>query len=79
MIHQDRDNNWRDLCQMAATEEDPDKLTVLVAEIISALDERNRKSGPRIQNEKNSREDSFPKLSPVGQPKDQSCESGLSL
>ena len=41
----DQDQNWQDLCQAAATERDPKKLMALIAELIKALDSRDRKAG----------------------------------
>lgn len=79
MVDQDRDKHWRDLCQKAETEQDPEKLTALLAEIISALDDRNRKSAPSVQDRTDSRQTSFPRPSGIGWPEDQSCESALSL
>ena len=34
--------DWRKLCEAASKEKDPDKLTLLVAEIIDVLEERDR-------------------------------------
>ena len=74
-MDQGSDKNWRDLCQAAATEQDPDKLMALVAEIIKALDARNRKAGsePLIGAA------SLASLDTVGKTKDQSCKKGLTL
>lgn len=36
---QDRAMDWRKLCEAASTEEDPEKLSALVAQINFALDE----------------------------------------
>ena len=79
MVDQDRDKHWRDLCQKAETEQDPEKLTALLAEIISALDDRNRRSAPSVQDRTDSRETSFPRPSGIASPEDHSCESALSL
>ena len=38
--------DWRKLCEAASKEEDPDKLMLLVSEIIKALDERNLNCNP---------------------------------
>jgi hypothetical protein len=38
-MDQGRDKNWQDLCQAAATEQDPNKLMALVVEIIKTLQE----------------------------------------
>ena len=79
MVDQDRDKHWRDLCQKAVTEQDPEKLTALLAEIVSSLDDRNKKSAPSVEDRTDSRETSFPRRSGIGRPEDQSCESALSL
>ena len=79
MIDPDQDKHWRDLCRQAETEQDPEKLTALLAEIVSALDDRNRKSTPSVQDRTRSRENSFLRPSGIGWPEDQSCESALSL
>jgi hypothetical protein len=34
---------WMELCEQAATEQDPKKLTVLVAAIIAALDAKEKR------------------------------------
>lgn len=79
MIDQDRDKHWRDLCQKAETEQDPEKLTALLAEIVSALDDRNRKAVPSVQDRKDSRAKFFQRPSGIRHSEDQSCESALSL
>ena len=48
-MEQDRDKHWRELCQKAAAEQDPDTLRVLVAEIIAALDQRSGKTVPPVK------------------------------
>ena len=35
-----KNNHWRELCAAAAKEEDPKKLSLLVRQIVKALDER---------------------------------------
>jgi hypothetical protein len=45
-MDQGRDKNWQDLCQAAATEQDPKKLMMFVAQIIKTLDDRKRRAGP---------------------------------
>ena len=78
-MDQGRDENWRDLCQAAATEQDPNTLMMLVAEIIKTLDDRNRKAGPPVVNNKDCVGSSIPNLYAVGPRKGQTCESDLSL
>jgi len=41
-MDQDRDKNWQDLYQAAATEQDPKKLMALLAKIVKALEDRDR-------------------------------------
>ena len=43
MTDQRREKNWRELCQAAAVEQDPNKLMTLVAELNRVLDELHRK------------------------------------
>lgn len=43
----DRDASWRELCERASKEMDPEKLLDLVLQISHALDERERKRSPR--------------------------------
>jgi hypothetical protein len=45
-----RDKKWLDLCQAAATEQDPNKLAALVSDLIKALDERDGKRQPNVKN-----------------------------
>jgi hypothetical protein len=79
-MDQGRDENWLVLCQTAATEQDPNKLMALVAEIVKALDDRNRKAGGSpAEDKKDCGGASFRSLYAVGQTKDLSCESGLTL
>jgi hypothetical protein len=75
MMDQGRDKNWRDLCQAAATEQDPNKLMELVAEIIKTLDARNRKAGSAAD----CSGASLASLYAIGQTKDQLCKKGLTL
>jgi hypothetical protein len=42
----ERNKKWLDLCQSASTEQDPKKLMALVSEIVKALQDRDRKTGP---------------------------------
>jgi hypothetical protein len=77
-MDQGSDKNWRDLCQAAANEQDTKKLMMLVAEIIETLDDRNRRSRSPVAKRQDRDGSSFPSVRPVGQPKDQTCESGLS-
>ncbi len=76
-MDQNSDRKWQDLCQAAATEQDPKKLMLLVAEIIKTLD-RNRRAGPPALTREDCDGSSFSNLYAVGRPKDQTCESGLS-
>jgi hypothetical protein len=77
-MDQGSDKNWQDLCQAAATEQDPKKLMMLVTQIIKALDDRNRRAGPPVVNRTDCDGGSIPQVYEVGH-KDQSCESGLSI
>ena len=43
-MDQDRNKNWQDLYQAAATEQDPKKLMALLAEIVQTLEDRDRKA-----------------------------------
>jgi hypothetical protein len=52
-MDQDR-GDFKELCRAAAHEMDPDKLMVLVAEIIEAFDERERKRNSPTEREKDS-------------------------
>lgn len=38
--------NWRDLCEAASTEHDPEKLMALVSEIVRTLDEKQSTKCP---------------------------------
>jgi hypothetical protein len=78
-MDQGSDKNWQELCQAAATEQDPKKLMMFVAEIIKTLDDRKRRAGPSVVNRKDGDGSPFPNVYAVGQSKDQTCESGLSL
>lgn len=44
MFNGNRD--WRELCELASKEQDPDKLRMLIAELIKVLDERKRPQQP---------------------------------
>jgi hypothetical protein len=77
-MDQGSDKNWQDLCQAAATEQDPKKLMMLVAEIIEKLDDRNRRSKFPDVKRQDLDGSPLPNVCPVGGPKDQTCESGLS-
>ena len=37
---------WRELCELASKEQDPEKLRALIAELIKVLDERKRPQEP---------------------------------
>ena len=78
-MDQGSDKNWQDLCQAAATEQDPKKLMVLVSEIIETLDDRNRRREPLMANMQDRDERLFPNIDPVGRAKGQTCESDLSI
>ena len=53
-MHQDRGKDFTELCRAAAHEMDPDKLMILVAEIIEAFDKRERKRNSAPEHEENS-------------------------
>jgi len=38
--------DWRELCEAASKEQDPEKLRVIISELIRALDERKRRQYP---------------------------------
>ena len=38
--------DWRDLCEAASKERDPEKLKTIIAELIKVLDERKRPQHP---------------------------------
>lgn len=78
-MDQGSDKNWQDLCQAAATEQDPKKLMKLVAEIIEKLDDRRRRPDPPVVNRQDREGSSFLNVYPVEGAKDQTCESGLSI
>jgi hypothetical protein len=42
MMDKRREQNWRELCEAAAAEQDPNKLMALVAELNKVLDELHR-------------------------------------
>ena len=77
-MDQGSDKNWQDLCQAAATEQDPKKLMMLVSEIIKTLDDRDRKARPAVVSSEGCEESSIPNVYEVGC-KDQTCESGFSI
>jgi hypothetical protein len=66
-MDQSSDKKWQDLCQAAATEQDPKKLMLLVAEIINTLD-RNRRAGPPAVTTEDCSRSSFPNVYAVGRP-----------
>jgi hypothetical protein len=39
-------HDWRDLCEAASKEQDPEKLRTIIAELIKVLDERKRTQYP---------------------------------
>ena len=53
MMDQGHEKDWRELCQAAAIEKDPDKLMALVDEINKALRELRRKPEFAVENKKN--------------------------
>ena len=59
-MNQTRVKDWRDLCQAAASEQDPNKLIALVTEIIKALENRDKKPGSAPENTSNWRRSSLP-------------------
>lgn len=77
-MDQGSDKNWQDLCQAAATEQDPKKLMILVAEIIETLDDRNKRPEPPVVNREDREGSPFSNVYPAGRPKAQTCESDLS-
>lgn len=38
--------DWRDLCEAASKEQDPEKLRTIISELIRVLDERKRPQHP---------------------------------
>ncbi len=38
--------DWRDLCEAASKEQDPEKLRTIISELIKVLDERKRTQHP---------------------------------
>ena len=59
MIDQGLERDWQDLCQAVATEQDPKKLTALVARLVKALDERDRRTQSAPESKKGCVEVSF--------------------
>jgi hypothetical protein len=76
-MNQDQVKDWRDLCEAAASEQDPNKLMALVAQIITAVDDRNRRVGSAAGKTKNDHESSLPR--PVEHSGDSTCASVISL
>lgn len=68
----------QELCEAASKEPDPKKLMSLITEIITALNDRRRKSAcdPNAQNFEGR---SSASLHSVGMSQDPACESGASL
>lgn len=62
MTDQGPKKDWRELCQAAATEEDPDKLMELIDEIDKALGELYRRPEFTVENKKNPGGNSSPTL-----------------
>ena len=77
-MNQVTDKTWQDLCQAAATEQDPKKLMMLVAQIIKKLDDRDRKDSAPTVNGKDCERSSSTNVYEVDC-KGQTCESGLSV
>ena len=67
MIDQGLEKDWQDLCQAVAAEQDPKKLMALVARLVKALDERDRKTQSAPENAKDCGEVPLSSLSEVGQ------------
>ena len=67
MIDQGLERDWQDLCQAVATERDPKKLMALVARLVEALDERDRRAQSGPENQWGCAEVSFSSLSEIGQ------------
>ena len=78
-MNEDQVKDWRDLCQAAASEQDPNKLMALVAEIITALDERDKRPGSAAGNTKECPERSLPNRCAVKHLGDTTCGSAISL
>jgi hypothetical protein len=53
----DQSSDWRELCEAAAKEHDPDKFMALIIELNNALEERERRRDDvgRYEHEKNRR------------------------
>jgi hypothetical protein len=82
-MNQGQVKDWRDLCQTAASEQDPNKLMALVAEIIKALDDRNKRAASGAENAaENTKECSgsaVPHQHAVEHRGDTTCASAISL
>ena len=78
-MNQGQAKDWRDLCQAAASEQDPNKLMALVAEIIKALDNRDKKVGSATENTKDCSGSSLPNRRAVEHRGDTTCGSAISL
>jgi len=53
-LHNQRD--WRKICEEVLRENDPDKVNVLLAELLDALEERAIRSSKDVQNSKGTQE-----------------------
>jgi hypothetical protein len=45
MLTHDQDEEWKKLCELVANEQDPQKFTRLLSQLIRALDARRRPTG----------------------------------
>jgi hypothetical protein len=78
-MEQNRDKNWQDLCQAAATEQNPRKLMALVAEILKTLDDRDRKAGSPARNKERLWGSPLPTRCAGVHRRGTTCGSGLSV
>jgi hypothetical protein len=74
---QDRSKNWQDLCQAAATEQDPKKLMALVAELLKALDDSDRKAISARVNKQDCGASPLTMTPAVARCDETTCENGL--
>ena len=70
--------DWQELCEAASKEPDPKKLMSLIAEIITMLNDRRRKSA-RVPNAQNFEGGSCASLHSAEMSQDPACESSVSL
>lgn len=76
-MNQDQVKDWRDLCEAAASEQDPNKLMALVAQIVTAVDDRDKRVRSAPGKTKHDHESSLPKT--VELSGDSTCASVISL